>query len=107
MLKKLIKYEWKDTRRLLLPINLAIIVLTLVGCAMLSTSIFDSKESLIFSIPLLLLYVLSIMAFSSVTIIYIYVRFYKNLYTAEGYLMHTLPVTPMQLFHSKLIVVCC
>ncbi len=107
MLKKLIKYEWKDTRRLLLPINLAIIALTLVGCAMLSTSIFDSKEALIFSIPLLLLYVLSIMAFSSVTIIYIYVRFYKNLYTAEGYMMHTLPVTPMQLFHSKLIVGCC
>ncbi len=104
MLKKLLKYEWKDTCRLLLPINAAIIVLTVLGCAMLSTSIFDSEASLFFAIPLLLLYVLSIVAFSSVTIIYIYVRFYKNLYTAEGYLMHTLPVTPMQLFHSKLIV---
>lgn len=106
MLKRLLKYEWKDTGRLLLPINLAIIVLTILGCTMLSTSIFDSEASLFFAVPLLILYVLSIITFSSVTIIYIYVRFYKNLYTAEGYLMHTLPVTPMQLFHSKLIVGC-
>lgn len=106
MLKKLLKYEWKETSRLLLPINLAIIILTILGCAMLSTSIFDSEGSLFFAVPLLILYVLSIITFSSVTIIYIYVRFYKNLYTAEGYLMHTLPVTPMQLFHSKFIVGC-
>jgi hypothetical protein len=106
MLKKLLKYEWKDTSRLLLPINLAIIVLTILGCSMLSTSIFDSEASIFFAVPLLILYILSILTFSSVTIIYIYVRFYKNLYTAEGYLMHTLPVTPMQLFHSKLIVGC-
>lgn len=106
MLKKLLKYEWKDTGKLLLPINLAIIVLTVLGCAMLSTSLFDSEASLFFAVPLLILYIFSIIAFSSVTIIYIYVRFYKNLYTAEGYLMHTLPVTPMQLFHSKLIVGC-
>ena len=104
MLKKLLKYEWKETARLLLPINLALIVLTVLGCAMLSTSIFDSEVSIFFAVPLLILYIISIIAFSSVTIIYIYVRFYKNLYTAEGYLMHTLPVTPMQLFHSKLIV---
>lgn len=106
MLKKLLKYEWKETARLLLPINLALIVLTVLGCAMLSTSIFDSEVSIFFAVPLLILYIISIIAFSSVTIIYIYVRFYKNLYTAEGYLMHTLPVTPMQLFHSKLIVGC-
>lgn len=106
MLKKLLKYEWKDTSRLLLPINLAIIVLTILGCGMLSTSIFDSETSLFFAVPLLILYILSILTFSSVTTIYIYVRFYKNLYTAEGYLMHTLPVTPMQLFHSKLLVAC-
>ena len=36
--------------------------------------------------------------------IYIAVRFYKNLYTDEGYLMHTLPVTPRQLLVSKLTV---
>lgn len=104
MLKKLLKYEWKDTSRLLLPINLAIILITLIGCAMLSTSIFDSDMGFLLAAPLLVLYVLSIITFSCTTLVYLYVRFYKNLYTAEGYLMHTLPVTPAQLFHSKLIV---
>ncbi len=104
MLKKLLKYEWKDTYRLLLPINLAIILITLIGCTILNTSIFNSDTGFLLAAPLLILYVLSIITFSCTTLVYIYVRFYKNLYTAEGYLMHTLPVTPTQLFHSKLIV---
>lgn len=104
MLKKLLKYEWKDTYRLLLPINLAIILITLIGCIILNTSIFNSDTGFLLAAPLLILYVLSIITFSCTTLVYIYVRFYKNLYTAEGYLMHTLPVTPTQLFHSKLIV---
>lgn len=104
MLKKLLKYEWKDTYRLLLPINLAIILITLIGCIILNTSIFNSDTGFLLAAPLLILYVLSIITFSCTTLVYIYVRFYRNLYTAEGYLMHTLPVTPTQLFHSKLIV---
>lgn len=104
MLKKLLKYEWKDTRKLLLPINLVILALTIIGCIMLNTSIFDTDMGFVFAIPLACLYLLSIIAFSSITIIYIYVRFYKNLFTREGYLMHTLPVTETQLFHAKFIV---
>lgn len=104
MLNKLLKYEWKDTRRLLLPMNLVIIMLTIIGCILLSTSIFDTDTGFLLSIPLLALYVLSVIAFSFITLVYIYVRFYKNLFTAEGYLMHTLPVTRNELFHSKLIM---
>ncbi len=104
MLKKLLKYEWKDTKKLLLPLNLVIILITIVGCILLSTRIFDTSTGFLLAAPLLALYLLSIIAFSFITLIYIYVRFYKNLFTAEGYLMHTLPVTRTQLFHSKLIV---
>lgn len=104
MLKKLLKYEWKDTRRLLLPINLAILVFTLVGCIMLNTNLFDTELGVVLALCLMLFYTLTLLAFSSITTIYIYVRFYKNLYTREGYLMHTLPVTATDLFHSKLIV---
>ncbi len=106
MLKKLLKYEWKDTRRLLLPINLAIVVFTLVGCVMLNTNLFDTELGVVLALCLTLFYTLTILVFSSITTIYIYVRFYKNLYTREGYLMHTLPVTATELFHSKLIVGC-
>lgn len=104
MLNKLLKYEWKDTRRLLLPINLVIIILTIIGCILLNTSIFDTDTGFLLAIPLFGIYLLSIIAFSFTTLIYIYVRFYKNLFTAEGYLMHTLPVTRNELFHSKLIM---
>lgn len=104
MLKKLLKYEWRDTKRLLLPMNLVIILITIFGCILLSTRIFDTDTGFLLAIPLLALYLLSIIAFSFITLVYIYVRFYKNLFTAEGYLMHTLPVTRTQLFHSKLIV---
>lgn len=106
MLKKLLKYEWKDTRKLLLPINLAIVLITIIGCFILSTSIFDSEMGFLLAAPLLVLYILAIITFSCVTLVYLYIRFYRNLYTAEGYLMHTLPVTHTQLFHSKLIMGC-
>lgn len=104
MLRKLLKYEWKDTRRLLLPLNLVIILLTIIGCILLNTSIFDADTGILLAVPLFGIYLLSIIAFSFTTLIYIYVRFYKNLFTAEGYLMHTLPVTRNELFHSKLIM---
>lgn len=104
MLNKLLKYEWKDTSRLLLPINLVIILLTIIGCILLNTNLFDSDAGFLLTVPLVGIYVLSIIAFSFTTLIYIYMRFYKNLFTAEGYLMHTLPVTRNELFHSKLIM---
>lgn len=104
MLRKLLKHEWKSVNKVLLPVNLFIILITIVGCTVLNTDIFDTEESWPIALFLLIFYVLSLMTFASITLIYIYVRFYKNLFTAEGYLMHTLPVTPIQLFHSKLIV---
>lgn len=104
MLKKLLKYEWKDTRRLLLPINLAIVAFTIVGCILINTAVFDTELGVVLALGLTLFYSLIIVVFSSITTIYLYVRFYRNLYTREGYLMHTLPVTPTELFHSKLIV---
>lgn len=104
MLRKLLKHEWKSVSKVLFPVNLAIILLTVIGCIILSTNLFDTKEALPLAVLLLVLYALSLMSFSFVTLIYVYVRFYKNLFTSEGYLMYTLPVTPTQLFHSKLIV---
>lgn len=52
---------------------------------------------------LIVFYGFSLVVLSLVSSIYLMVRFYKNLFTAEGYLMFTLPVTPVQLLNSKLI----
>ncbi|MCI8298780.1 MAG: hypothetical protein HFI69_00230 [Lachnospiraceae bacterium] len=106
MLRKLLKYEWKSVSKILFPLNLGIIVLTVIGCAILTTNIFDTKEALPVALLLVIFYTLSIMSFSGITLVYIYVHFYKNLFTAEGYLWHTLPVARTQLFHSKLLTGC-
>ena len=44
------------------------------------------------------------MGFILATEIYFLFRFYKNLYTDEGYLMHTLPVKTSELIGSKALV---
>lgn len=104
MLGKLIKHEWNSVGRLMGAVNLAIVVITILGCFMLNLGILETPNAPLIASLLMTLYGLSLIAFGFLVIIYLYVRFYRNLFTAEGYLMHTLPVTPAQLLHSKLLV---
>lgn len=104
MLGKLIKYEWNSVGRLMGAVNLAIVLITVLGCFMLNLGILETANGPLIASLLMSLYGISLIAFGFFVIIYLYVRFYRNLFTAEGYLMHTLPVTPFQLFHSKLLV---
>lgn len=104
MLKKLIKHEWEATRRILLPLNLTIVLITVVGCFFLCTDILQLDNSLPLVILLIVFYALSMIVLTFAAYIYLMVRFYRNLFTSEGYLMFTLPVTRTQLLNSKLIV---
>lgn len=113
MLGKLLKHEWKSTLKLPLVLAFFIILMTILGClsfrlplwteiASGSSSSFDFFDLL--AILILVTYYISIIVAAFVFIIYFGVRFYKNLYTDEGYLMHTLPVTTRQLIVSKLLI---
>lgn len=104
MLGKLIKFEWRSTYRLMAALDLALALLTMAGCCILIADVFGQQDMLPMAVLLLSLYALSLTAFGLATMLYLYVRFYRNLFASEGYFMHTLPVTPMQLFHSKLAV---
>lgn len=104
MLGKLLKHEWKSVSKVLAVLNLVLILMTVIGCCVLNTNIFNNVEAIPLAVVLIIFYALSLSTLAIVTFIYLYIRFYKNLFTAEGYLMHTLPVSPTQLFHSKLIV---
>lgn len=104
MLRKLIKFEWRATYKLMAAVDFALAFLTLVGCFILNTDIFEQEGTFPVAVLLLTFYILSLAAFGIVTLLFLYIRFYRNLFSAEGYFMHTLPVTPMQLLHSKLIV---
>ena len=104
MVKKLIKYDFASFMRLLLPVQLI-----LLGIAALNRFIqlFETKDSAVYDIVFnssVALYVIAIVVCLLLTTIVGIVRFYQGMYSNEGYLSHTLPVTPTQHILSKLIV---
>lgn len=104
MLKKLLKYEYRATYKLYIILYLAVLVLA--GLTRILFSL-DLKHNVILSVTFgmfTLTIVLSCIGLYFATLIFTLYRFYKNLFTDEGYLMFTLPVTPMKLIISKIIV---
>ena len=108
MLKKLFKYEWKDSWKIVGGLNEAVLLLSLLSCLLYRESFLTALEnnaglSAVFALYNIL-YFGVIIALSLVTGLYFYYRFYRNLYTDEGYLMHTLPVNAHQLIWAKTFV---
>lgn len=107
MLKKLFKYEWKAIWKIPAFINLFLVVITLAGVISLLSPLWNQDYSDIINALLvlaILFYFLAIFAGSIAVAVYTAIRFYKNTYTDEGYLTHTLPVTPRDIILSKLFV---
>ena len=106
MLRKLIKHEWKATWMLPSFLCIFIILITGISCVACAAPLLGNvKGFTVQSIILLLLFIFNIilLIFSYVAVlIYFIYRFYKNLFTKEGYLMHTLPTTAGNLILSKL-----
>lgn len=102
MLGKLIKHEWKAVAKVLAIIHIALILMAMVGKIMLSIDALE--EAWPMWSALLFVYVLSVIAVGVGTQIYLAMRFYKNMYTDEGYLSFTLPVKPWEHIFSKTLV---
>lgn len=102
MLGKLIKHEWKAVGKVLAIVHIALVLMAIIGKIMLSIDVLS--EAWVLWRMLLLIYVFSVMAVGIGTHIYLAVRFYKNMYTDEGYLSFTLPVKPWQHIFSKTLV---
>lgn len=102
MLGRLIKHEFKAVSKILGILHIALFVTTLIGMVAITLNKNQRFES--FSNVTLILYVLILIAVAVAVLIYLVVRFYRNLFTDEGYLMNTLPVRPYELILSKLIV---
>lgn len=112
MLGKLFKHEFMTIGRIALPTYGAMLVLSLIGRFLtwiLSrkyiythvpktfVKILQVLSSLVSTV-----YVIAFIALIILTLVYIVMRFYRNFFTDEGYLMHTLPVRPISLVFSKL-----
>lgn len=111
MLGKLFRYDMKALFRLMLPLILSVLGITLVGTASLRILIevagsnqFESTLNMLLVSSLGMMVfasILAIVAFAVIATVFILYRYYKNLFTDEGYLTFTLPVTPGQILFSK------
>ncbi|MCH5343841.1 MAG: hypothetical protein J1E64_07360 [Acetatifactor sp.] len=118
MLGKLIKYEWKSVSKFCFIALLVLVGITLLGSiyyiSPLWNGLMDLEESGALGegaiIPFLtgmtsfFAYILVVVGVMYGAYLYLLIRFYRSMYSNEGYLTHTLPVTPQQLLISKLLV---
>lgn len=104
MLKKSLKHEWKATWKGMAGINGAALALGLLG----SLGVIGAINNL--RIPDLIIglyvfaYVLILIASSVVTYFMMASRFYKSIFTDEGYLTNTLPITADQKLLSRFLI---
>ena len=112
------KYEWKNIWKAGTLMLLGMLVVTVIGCVVLRmpggvvTGLLDNNDInatqswfvLSSFVATLILYVIMLLASTWGMLIFLGIRFYRSMYTDEGYLSHTLPVTANQLFLSKILV---
>ena len=105
MLKQLLKYEFKATKRLYFGLYLALALLSVVlGVTFRQEhALAHSTSFQNFEVILMMVYVSVILAIAVLCFVNTVQRFCRNLLGREGYLMHTLPVTETQLILSKLL----
>lgn len=95
MVKKLFKYEFLAFLRVMLPVEIAVLG---VGIVTRLIQLFDN-DTLSYHIAFIsscVLLGIAVVVSSVMVFIVTLRRFYKNLFTSEGYLSFTLPVTPAQ-----------
>lgn len=104
MLGKLIKHDIKSTSKVMVPICLGLVILTLLGSILLSTHLMQREELIPLSLTVFFTYVFTLVAISTGTIIYLIVHFYRNMFSAQGYLTFTLPASGWSIFNAKIFV---
>lgn len=105
MLGKLMKYEWKATWKLLLPMNALILVMSLFAFLTVKASVFSTDSDIVFmsGVMVILFYLLSMFVVAVGTAIYLIYRFYTSVYGDQGYLLHTLPVDKHHIIIAKVL----
>ena len=97
MLGKLIKYDLKSTSRILVIVHVFLILSALFVRFLITGRVEEdlfmaSSGSDVFYTLLVMVYTLLIIGASFATCIVVAIRFYRHLFSDEGYLTNTLPV---------------
>lgn len=106
MLKKLLRHELIETWKIP-AISISTSLIVTMACALYFYMAPYPETDVALNVgnfALLMGYSLLMSCASLLIVVYLGIRFYKNLYTDEGYLMHTLPVCPWMLITSKALV---
>lgn len=113
MLGKLLKHEWRSTWKLPTALCCFTLLMTLIGALSFKMPMWDKLVNGnsaamtlmdLMALAVLVTYFVTIVISAYAIMIYFAIRFYKNLYTDEGYLMFTLPTTPGKLIFSKTLI---
>lgn len=103
MLGKLIKYDLRSMNRILVLIHAFMLIAAIPLRLLLSNISFDSDAGNILFGLIFLIYTIMIIGVTFATSIVVAVRFYRNLFSDQGYLTQTLPVTTGQHLLAKTI----
>ncbi len=105
MLGKLMKHEFRATRRVMLPLYLILLV-TAVAANFSTRMLFDSRHWALTTLGTLLVisFGVAVAGVCVMSVLLMVQRFYKNLLQDEGYIMLTLPASIHQHVWAKLIV---
>lgn len=105
MLGKLLKHEWKAVWKVPTLLIGVLMIIAVVAGLTFALPIWDSEwiGLPLSGMMLILLFYVAIISVGIGITIYFAVRYYKNMFTDEGYLTHTLPVTARQLLVNKVI----
>lgn len=107
MLGRLIKYDMKSVSRLGLPLSIIVLVAAIFGTAALKVVVNAPDNApgipIVVCTTCVVAAVIAIFAYTVIVWVLLLRRFYTNMFTDEGYLTFTLPVSSKALISSKLI----
>ncbi len=108
MLGKLMKYEFRDTSKLMFTTYGALALATFMGTLgfyQLNWQGVENSSGIATAIWLILLviYIFAIIGIYIGDFIYLCHRYYKTMYSAQGYLTNTLPVSPASVLNAKML----
>lgn len=111
MLGKLIKNEFQSTYKTMLVIYVVTLITTL-GCCFFIHSDFSpvllanetfGKVWNVIGVTFVFAYFITLFSLTLLTYVLACERFYKSMYSDQGYLTHTLPVSPLSNLNARLI----
>lgn len=93
----------QETGKLLLPLCLIVIAATILGAILIQTGIFTNAHLTAIPVVYMILYIFSIITLFILSAVYLMMRFYKTMYSTQGYLTHTLPVSSSAILNTKIL----